>query len=302
MLRGPVNKTRLVGQMWKRKTIQKPCPFSHTCLCLMGYLWPLLPYALNVYTIHCLLASKMLFWHVQQSWLYNSADCGWVSSDFKAVRDGTVRLRRELFFLPASLVEADLFPPELSRLTSQRIFPAVTIKRYLHLWRREQLRASTCAMWMCVQIPGETKDWQSIKRKVEARFLHFFLIGHPHVFSLCVLSSWLSGSGNFFGLALKPRKLIGKRFMHLGAKGKKRWTQVRTSFTTIRFKVRPPRGKASVSHSDLPAALCLELNLIPHVSRTVMGAKHDCFYHCFILGSSQTSMLGPWVFHAQVFI
>ena len=108
ILRGPVNKTRLVGQMWKWKTIQKACPFPHTCLCLMGYLWPLLPYALNVYTVHCFLTSKMLFWHVQQSWLDNCADCGWVSSDFKGVRDGTVRFRKELFFLPASLVEADL--------------------------------------------------------------------------------------------------------------------------------------------------------------------------------------------------
>lgn len=176
------------------------------------------------------------------------------------------------------------------------------MKRYLHLWCREQLRGSTCAVQMCVQMPGETKDWQSIKRKAEARFLRFTLIGHPRVFSLCILSSCLSGSGSFFGLALTPRKLIGKCFMHLGAKGKKRWTQARTSFTTIRFKVWPPRYKASVCRSHLPAALCLDLNLIPHVSPTVMEAKHDCFYHCFILGSSQTSMLGPWAFHTQVFI
>lgn len=122
---------------------------------------------------------------------------------------------------------------------------------------------------MYVQRPGETKDWQSIKRKAEASFLPFSLMGRPCVFSLCILFSCLSGSGSLLGLVLKPRTLLcilGKR--------EKRWTQVRTSFITIRFKVRPPRYKAPVSQSGLSAALCSQLNTIPqcqphsHCSRT----------------------------------
>lgn len=153
--------------------------------------------------------------------------------------------------------------------------PCKDYKKYLRLWCREQWRALTCAIWMSVQRPGETKDWQSVKGKAEATFLPFPLMGRPGVLTLCCLAVC---SGSSSGVALKPRKL----FMHLGGKREEKWTQVRTSFTTITFKAGPPRCEASVSHSGLSALLCSDLSLVPqcqshsHWSQTQLSPSSLC--------------------------
>lgn len=199
------------------------------CWQLVGYVWAPFPYVLKAYIICPLSALKILFWQVQylDQIVMKTAIESILTS--KGVMDKIVWLRKEYFFVQASVVgpalslqdPKGLRPENIPQGDYRKVSPYITHWNTEHT-DRSHMGVCSKTLW---QIDSPLSRSQSPPPDTH--------------FNLSILSSWLSASHSMSGMALRPWKVS----MNLVGK-------VSISFINNSFKVWLPRHRAPTSQGS----------------------------------------------------